>query len=128
MKLPPRLCLAVKQAIRIKQEALRAEHSVAVDDALIDFTETNRTVLPLVQRCRALEEERDKLIDSLAKMGLDLDHSGAVFIRDQSKFRKAGGKYPEKRLWVYEDVIETLLAATPEDGEDLLRQLGINWS
>lgn len=142
MKIDPELRRAITAMSKRKPEQSWQQKEAANKQAIEDFFTANpkakKTIFALrAKQARAQKEAEDARALLCGKYGLrfssyeaDADIEFARCDSDNEAFVKAGGKPPAEHpdKWNLDSVIAKLAKATPEEGAEILKQIGVNWS
>jgi hypothetical protein len=141
MKIDTELRRAITAMAKRQPEQTWQQKEEANKKAIADFfaakPSAKRKVEALIRKAVKADKDRNEAGQSLCRdFGLRMDSyeigTEIVFARCDSEngaFIKAGGvppsKHPDK--WTIDSVIAQLTKATPQDGAEILRRIGVNW-
>lgn len=132
MKIDTDLRLAIRSAIAVQKLAKQNSWQERRDreKAAIDELIQRRNLKPKV---KAAKKQLDRIEVSRAKVALVFNELGISseldYIRDDTKFIKAGGKLiPPLKSLNFDGIMAELAAADPKQADHILKKLNIKWS
>jgi len=129
MKIDNDLARAIRAAEKAQPNNYEIER-VANAAAISDLLKRRPSVFAKLKQADAIALQREELSNQeraiRESVGINCDRDR---IYNETAFVKAGGKLPPESIkrWKYDRVMAELAAASPKDGQKLLKKYGINW-